>query len=430
MTPHLDTNAEHEALLEFLYVCPVGIAQLDGNGAVEMMNSEGARILMQVAARPDITNFFDALGQAGAELRALAQGMTADRGTVCEAHRLAFEVPRRATPLSLSFTLVKLSPSRTMAVIADESVSVEQTRVARQAEQRVTAVFEGIRDYAIFALDREGRVETWNKSAERVFGYSAEEMTGVEFLTLFPRDAGSTDRLKQVLRGAIDGGSAEDEGWWARKATTRFWGSSVVSVIEEADGGRSGYIVVTRDLTMKKRESDDLRDAATKDFLTGLLNRRGFEDSAREELARWQRGRDPLAVLMIDVDHFKKVNDTYGHATGDDVLRALARSVQSQVRELDLVARLGGEELAVVLPSTDVVGARAAAERIRQAIEGLRVPAADGAVIRFTVSVGIAEASREAGSIELLLQQADGALYEAKRRGRNRSVIAHQAQAA
>ena len=133
---------------------------------------------------------------------------------------------------------------------------------------------------------------------------------------------------------------------------------------------------------------------------------------------------------MIDVDHFKKVNDTYGHATGDDVLRALARSVQSQVRELDLVARLGGEELAVVLPSTDVVGARAAAERIRQAIEGLRVPAADGAMIRFTVSVGIAEASREAGSIELLLQQADGALYEAKRRGRNRSVIAHQAQAA
>ena len=367
MIPDLDTNAEYEALLEFLYVCPVGIAQLDGNGAVEMMNSEGARILMQVAARPDVTNWFDALGPAGAELRALAQGMTADRGTVCEAHRVSFEVPRRATPLSLSFTLVKLSPSRTMAVIADESVSVEQTRVARQAEQRVTAVFEGIRDYAIFALDREGRVETWNKSAERVFGY-----------------AGSTDRLKQVLRGAIDGGSAEDEGWWARKATTRFWGSSVVSVIEEADGGRSGYIVVTRDLTKKKREADDLRDAATKDFLTGLLNRRGFEESAREELARWQRGRDPLAVLMIDVDHFKKVNDTYGHATGDDVLRALARSVQGQVRELDLVARLGGEELAVVLPSTDVVGARAAAERIRQAIEGLRVPAADGAMIRFS----------------------------------------------
>jgi diguanylate cyclase (GGDEF)-like protein/PAS domain S-box-containing protein len=312
-----------------------------------------------------------------------------------------------------------------MAVIADESISVEQERTARRAEQRVRAVFDGVRDYAIFSLDRSYRIDTWNKSAERLFGYPADEVVGRDYLMLFPRDPTSTIRHQDVTAGAIAGGWAEDEGWWARKETTRFWGSSVVSVVEEQDGGRSGYIVVTRDLTRKKREEDDLRDAATKDFLTGLFNRRSFEETARQELQRWQRGREPLSLLMIDADHFKRVNDVHGHGTGDDVLRVLARAVQDQVRELDVVARLGGEEFVVLLPSTDSVGGRAAAERIRTCIEGLRVTAPDGSMVRFTVSIGIAEATRDSASIELLLQRADDALYEAKRRGRNRSVVAH-----
>ena len=425
MIPEHDLHEEHEALLEFVYLCPVGIAQLGANGSVEMMNPVGARVLMEIAARPDIENLFESLGTAGLELRALAQGMTADQGTICEAHRISFELPRRSTPLTVSFTLIKVSPARLMAVIADVSVSVEQERGARRAEQRVRAVFDGVRDYAIFSLDRDYRIDTWNRSAERLFGYPAEEVIGRDYLMLFPRDPSSTVRHEDVTNGAIAGGWAEDEGWWARKETTRFWGSSVVSVVEEPDGGRSGYIVVTRDLTRKKREEDDLRDAASKDFLTGLSNRRAFEETARQELQRWQRGREPLSLLMIDADHFKRVNDAHGHGTGDDVLRALARAVQDQVRELDVAARLGGEEFVVLLPSTDAVGGRAAAERIRTCVEALRVTAPDGSTVRFTVSIGVAEATRDAASVELLLQRADDALYEAKRRGRNRSVVAH-----
>jgi diguanylate cyclase (GGDEF)-like protein/PAS domain S-box-containing protein len=420
-----DVATEYEALLEFVYLCPVGIAQLDGQGNVEMMNSAGARILMQVAPQPNIDNFFDSLGTTGTELRALTDGVTSAQGTICEAHRASFDIPRRSTALTVSFTLIKLSPTRIMAVVADESATAEHERSARKAEQRVQAVFDGVRDYAIFSLDRHGVIDTWNKSAERLFGYPSAEIVGQEYTTLFPREAASADRRDKVFVGAAEGGWAEDEGWWARKETTRFWGTSVLSVVEEPDGARSGYIVVTRDMTRKKREEDDLRSAATTDFLTGLYNRRAFEEVAREELTRWKRGRDPLALLIIDADHFKNVNDTYGHGTGDDVLRALARAVKDQVRELDLVARLGGEEFVVVLPSTDVVGARAAAERIRESVERLRVPTTDDRVVRFTVSVGIAEASRDAASIELLLHRADDALYEAKRRGRNRSVVAH-----
>jgi diguanylate cyclase (GGDEF)-like protein/PAS domain S-box-containing protein len=425
MTAELDTNAEYEALLEFVYVCPVGVAQLGRDGAVEMMNPVAARILMEIAVQPVIENFFESLGAVGGELRELVEGLTSDQGAVCEGYRSSFELARRATPLTVSFTLIKLSPSRIMAVITDDSKSAELERAASRAEHRVRAVFDGVRDYAIFSLDRSYRIETWNKSAERLFGYSPEDVIGRDYLTLFPRDSTSTTRHDVVTSGAVASGCAEDEGWWARKETTRFWGSCVVSVVEEQDGSRSGFLVVTRDATRKKREEDDLRDLATKDFLTGLYNRRAFEEMARQELTRWQRGRDPLSLLIIDADHFKRVNDTHGHGTGDDVLRAIARAVKDQTRELDVVARLGGEEFVVLLPSTDAIGGRAAAERIRLAVEGLRVPAPDGSMVRLTVSVGIAEAARDAASIELLLQRADEALYEAKRRGRNRSLIAH-----
>ena len=425
MSAELDANEEYEALLEFVYLCPVGLAQLDSRGGVEMMNSAGARIMMEIATRPGVENLFDALGTAGEELRMLSEGLTADQGTVCEAHRVTFNVPRRATPLVLSITLLKLSPTRTMAVFADESASAAQERAARKAEQRVRAVFDGVRDYAIFALDRNCLVESWNKSAERLFGYPTEEAIGREYFSLFPRDPSSSARLAGLVSGAVEGGWSEDEGWWARKETTRFWGSSVVSLIEDEDGSCTGYIVVTRDLTRKKREEDELRDAATKDFLTGLSNRRAFEEAAGKELQLWRRGRETLSVVIIDADHFKRVNDTYGHGTGDSVLKAIARAVQDQVRDTDLAARLGGEEFVVLLPSTDASGARAAAERIRIAVEGLRVTAPDGSVVRVTVSAGVAEVARELGTIELLLERADEGLYEAKSRGRNRSVIAH-----
>ena len=430
MMAETDPIAEYESLLEFLYICPVAIAQLSLDGGIEMMSSAGARILMEIAKVPSLDNFFDALGSPGKELRELTAGLTADQGAICDSHRITFEVPNRPHPLTVSCTLLKLSPTRIMAVLSDESRLAEQERVARQAEQRIHAVVDGVRDYAIFSLDRNYRIESWNKSAERVFGYPPEEMVGQDYLRLFPRDPTSEVRHREVLSRAVEGGWAEDEGWWARKHTTRFWGSTVVSIVEEPGGVRTGFIVVSRDLTRKKREEDDLRNAATHDFLTGLQNRRAFEEVARQEISRWQRGRDPLSLLIVDADHFKGINDTHGHGVGDDVLRALAHAMQGQVRELDLLARLGGEEFVIVLPSTDAIGARAAAERVRVSVEGLRIPLQGGGTTRVTVSVGVAEITRESASIELLLQRADAALYEAKRRGRNCSVVSHATEEA
>lgn len=169
--------------------------------------------------------------------------------------------------------------------------------------------------------------------------------------------------------------------------------------------------------------SRDLLKIASIDPLTGALNRRSFSERAAAELQRARRFEKPACVLMLDADHFKAVNDRYGHGGGDAVLCALVRAVGETLRPTDLLGRLGGEEFAVLLPDSDLEGARAVAERIRERIADLRVPDPGGA-IAFTVSIGAAACEGEATSVQPALDRADAALYQAKAQGRNRVVAA------
>jgi diguanylate cyclase (GGDEF)-like protein len=170
----------------------------------------------------------------------------------------------------------------------------------------------------------------------------------------------------------------------------------------------------------------ELHQMAVTDALTGAANRRAFMGRLSTEVDRAARTTQPLAVLMLDIDHFKKINDTFGHPAGDAVIKALARACERQVRPYDLVARLGGEEFAVLLPNADQEIACIIAERIRVNIEGQTVEA-DGHSIRHTVSIGVAMLSKamahELGADDLL-KAADLALYEAKHGGRNRVCLA------
>jgi diguanylate cyclase (GGDEF)-like protein len=160
---------------------------------------------------------------------------------------------------------------------------------------------------------------------------------------------------------------------------------------------------------------------ASTDPLTGALNRRSFTDRALAELARARRYERPVSLLMIDADRFKAVNDTYGHAGGDAVLRALAGHLTATLRPSDVFGRFGGEEFAVLLPETGLVSAEIVAERICAELAALPVQS-NGQEIRFTVSIGIAEFEPEATDIKATLDRADAALYQAKARGRNRVV--------
>jgi diguanylate cyclase (GGDEF)-like protein len=158
---------------------------------------------------------------------------------------------------------------------------------------------------------------------------------------------------------------------------------------------------------------------ATIDGLTGLLNRRTFNAQIQGRLREAQRYSRPLSLLLLDIDHFKKVNDTHGHPAGDAVLRGVATVAQAQARETDIVARYGGEEMALILPETDARGAHAIAERIRKAVEVTMHPTEQGS-LHVSVSVGVATWPGSGEAPEALLEAADKALYRAKQAGRNR----------
>jgi diguanylate cyclase (GGDEF)-like protein len=165
---------------------------------------------------------------------------------------------------------------------------------------------------------------------------------------------------------------------------------------------------------------DQVHTLAITDSLTGLYNRRHFFFLAQSELERALRYQHPLSILMIDIDHFKQVNDTYGHTSGDQALLAVAQRCKTWLRQVDLIGRYGGEEIVVLLPETTPDAALQAAERLRMEVEKIEVPSSRG-TIRLTISVGVADLMDMDGiNLDLVLDRADRALYLAKEGGRNR----------
>ena len=172
-----------------------------------------------------------------------------------------------------------------------------------------------------------------------------------------------------------------------------------------------------------KQLQDDLEKLAHTDSLTGLYNRRYFMEQAEGELRRAQRYATLTAILMFDLDHFKRVNDTYGHSVGDQVLREVARHTAQTLRAADIVGRIGGEEFAILLPQVDAVQAREVASRLCTSVADLVIRSEQGVALPITISLGVAITQADSSvSLQKLLAQADHALYEAKHRGRNQCV--------
>ena len=166
--------------------------------------------------------------------------------------------------------------------------------------------------------------------------------------------------------------------------------------------------------------TEALEHQAHTDFLTGLANRRFFLESAENELARSARYGKAVSILMLDIDHFKRINDTYGHMTGDVVLQKLADLCRSTLREVDIMGRWGGEEFSILLPETDGKSAEEAAERIRRLVADTGVALKQGLPLKLTISIGVATHTDKDDNIDMLIDRADQALYGAKNAGRNR----------
>jgi two-component system, cell cycle response regulator len=176
-------------------------------------------------------------------------------------------------------------------------------------------------------------------------------------------------------------------------------------------------IKLEEQLIKARRQMETL---AMQDGLTGLMNRRAIEEHARNELTLAKRKERPLSIIMLDVDHFKDVNDQYGHSTGDQILRHMAETLTKNLRHYDRIGRWGGEEFVVILPDTEIIEAVAVADRMRIATAETQIPLENGESYAVKISLGVAYATGSYPSLEKLVDAADLAMYQAKQTGRNR----------
>jgi diguanylate cyclase (GGDEF)-like protein/PAS domain S-box-containing protein len=297
-----------------------------------------------------------------------------------------------------------------------------------------------------FVIDPKRRVVIWNRACERLTGVAASEVIGTTkhwqafYETKRPclADIVALDRPEQLpefyseysARGHNGLGFSAENWCVMPKLGSQLYLAIDAGPIHDEAGNLIAVVETLRDLTDQKRAEMALKELASKDGLTGLSNRRSFDQMLMTEWARAQRTQKPLALLFVDVDHFKLFNDAHGHQTGDECLREVARVVSRHaVRPLDLASRYGGKEFALILPEMSRDDACAIAEEIRSAVFALQIThGADGAGDHVTLSVGVAShvPGEADGAPNGLLGAADQALYAAKRLGRNRVVCSER----
>jgi diguanylate cyclase (GGDEF)-like protein/PAS domain S-box-containing protein len=294
------------------------------------------------------------------------------------------------------------------------------------AEQSFMFMVENSADLICrFGLDR--RATYVSPSCLGLLGWTTEEMMGFS-----PEDYVHPDDLKVLSATRESDLKAVKRGTspairLRRKEGSWVWMEASATVVPDPNTGQpQEFVVVLRDITERKLLEEMLAELALTDGLTGLANRRAFDEALSTEWKRTLREGSQISLLLLDIDHFKQFNDSYGHQFGDDCLRTVSIAVGDAVRrEIDIVARYGGEEIAVVLPCTDGAGALVVAETVRRAILDLRIPhmANPEGGFLVTASIGIATAlARDGGTMKMpesLLLSADQALYRAKHQGRN-----------
>jgi diguanylate cyclase (GGDEF)-like protein/PAS domain S-box-containing protein len=308
----------------------------------------------------------------------------------------------------------------------------------RESEVRFRLIAENGSD-VVSLHDTSGRAIYLSPSCERVLGFLPEElMRMAPFAIVHPDDTDKLQRHFSQLTRAEPVTSIQCR--MLHKTGKHIWLEMMWRAVFNREGKVVRLQASSRDITERKEyekrleetqrklkaRTDQLEEAkiqlealAALDGLTGLKNRRAFQDRLQEEISRSRRHGHPLSLILLDIDHFKSYNDTFGHPKGDEVLRAVGKLLSRTMRDTDFAARYGGEEFAIILPNTDRAGAEQVAERLRSAIA-----AAEWDDRAITASVGTASFSSDVNNVDALLEHADRALYRSKEAGRNRVTVA------
>jgi diguanylate cyclase (GGDEF)-like protein/PAS domain S-box-containing protein len=277
-------------------------------------------------------------------------------------------------------------------------------------------------DAAIYMKDRRGRYMYANTALLRQRGISAPSLYGT---TDHQQESSlSTDRFVDSDIRVLEYGETTREEVIVGEGPEQTAYLELKHPLTDKSGRVVGIVGISTDITELYRLRRDLEHAARTDELTGALNRRAFFEFAEADLAQARRYGRPLSMLIVDIDHFKSINDRFGHPVGDRVLRDVTSQALNTVRDVDRFARIGGEEFAVLLPETDLNHAIEVANRIRAALRPLALQA--DVQVTPTVSIGAATLHPEDQSVHDLYQRADAALYRAKATGRDRVVGDHE----
>ena len=405
-----------EALLDLFVLAPVGLVAIDEDGRVEIANLAARRLLTPFTRGGTLEHLFHALEEVAPDLAARVRGYDGPRGVIVESLELLAPDEQRGVHLAL----VKVAPGQIVAIATDAGNLAEAIGTVRRLEQRLRAVEGAVRDYAIFTVTTDGIVDSWNESAERVHQWSAIDILGKSLALLLPSELRADAHVRDTLALAARNGWCEEEGNRERRDGTSFWSNTVVTALRGTDGAAIGFSVVTRDLSDRRKLDEVTRDdaASTTDYLTGVSTRRAFFEVAGSEVARGRRYGQPLSLLLVDPDRIRELVDHYGQAFSDEWLRAIAWVCRQESRTTDIVGRVGGEEFAVLLPSTELSGGLVLAERIRERMQR-HLFQGEYQGVRSTLSVGVAELSEEVTSVDGLLTAAATAVQRARQAGMN-----------
>lgn len=296
-------------------------------------------------------------------------------------------------------------------------------------------------DAGLVVMDKHYCIELWNSFMQNHSGKAPEDVLKRSLFQVFPELSESWFKHKAQSVFVLQ--NATFTTWEQRPFLFRFphyrpitgtakhmYQNSTIIPLPDTRGVVEHICLIVYDVTdtainkMAQQEAhNQLQSLSRTDHLTELYNRGYWELRLIQEFKRFARYHQPCSLIMLDIDHFKKVNDIYGHPVGDDVIRAVSRTIKEQVRDLDIAGRYGGEEFAIILTHTDAEGTAVIAERLRSKIEQLAVYF-EGNEVRFSVSLGIAQLTQGMADHRLWIEAADQALYQAKDSGRNRVSIA------
>lgn len=385
---------------------PLGVVSTDRHGAVLTCNAAAESLIAGLGRG---CNLFDRLAEHTPAL-AGAAGALGEGGTLRETltgpglGRVGLALMRRGDD---GFTVL----------LTDETAQAEAEAEAGRARARLACIVDGLEHGAVFTLDRDGRVAAWSASAERFAGLPAASAEGMPLAVLLGRwnlEAAAGPLLEVARRHGV----GRHEGRRYGQCCGLRWTCLTVRGVRMADGSLDGFVVTVQDGAQELQRADELRRLAETDPLTGLLNRRALHETAAAACRALRDRGLPVAVIAFDLDGFKRLNDTHGHAAGDRALREMAEAARADIRAEDLIGRIGGDEFAIVLPRADAEGALRLAERLRRSLESLPLP------YPVTASFGVAASTDPEESFVETLARADCALYVAKQGGRNRALVA------